>query len=141
MHVCPLQKHTQQIDHDCALIPKGALVVDATKRVVFNEYFAGLSFHTSAEFRAYFHFRYPENPQGIAVMNKAGLVKTEFMDCITKDLPVEMWALSQNGAGTLSFIRNLYWEGYTFYAVVNSPEYGGVYFGAGLPNQDIAFML
>ena len=116
-------------------------MVDAGKRVVFNEYFTGLSFHTAAEFRAYFHFRYPENPQGIAVMNKAGLVKTEFMDCITKDAPVQMWTLAHNGAGTISCVRNLYWEGYTFYTVINSPEYGGVYFGSGIPNLDIAFML
>jgi hypothetical protein len=77
----------KQIDHDCSIIPRGALVVDATKKVIFNNYYTGLSYHTSAELRAYFHFRYPENPQGIAAMKKPGIIKSDFLDCITKDIP------------------------------------------------------
>ena len=52
-----------------------------------------------------------------------------------------MWALSNNASGTLSYVRNLYWEGFSFYAVIGSPEYGNVYFGTGIPNYDIVFML
>jgi hypothetical protein len=61
--------------------------VDAKKKVIFNQYFTGLSYHTAAEARAYYHFRYPENAQGIAAMNKAGILKSDFLDCITKDQP------------------------------------------------------
>lgn len=144
----------QQIDHDCAIIPRGALVVDATKKVIFNNYYSGLSYHTSAELRAYFHFRYPENPQGIAAMKKPGIIKSDFLDGITKDVPtgclfiialtypsIEMWIVSHNTSGTLSYVRNLYWEGYNFYAVIGSGEYGGAYYGPGVPNLDLAFML
>lgn len=63
------------------------------------------------------------------------------MDCIDKDTPAGMWALSNNSAGTQTFVRNLYWEGYCFYAVLGTQEYGSVYFGLGVPNYDIAFML
>ena len=69
-------------------MPKGAVVVDVTKRVIFNPYFSGLSYHTSSELRAFSHMRYPENPQGIAAMNKPGIIKAEFLDCITKDSPL-----------------------------------------------------
>jgi radial spoke head protein 9 len=153
----------QQIDHDCSIIPRGALVVDATKKVIFNNYYSGLSYHTSAELRAYFHFRHPENPQGIAAMKKPGILKADFLDCITKDTPTgqslpppppslclsltflslvtEMWIVSHNTSGTLSYVRNLYWEGYNFYAVIGSGEYGGAYYGSGVPNLDLPFML
>lgn len=131
----------KQIDHDCALVPKGAVVVDVTKRVIFNPYFSGLSYHTSSELRAFSHMRYPENPQGIAAMNKPGIIKAEFLDCITKDTPLEIWCVSHNESGTVAYVRNLYWEGYSFYNVINSAEYGGCYFGSGIPNLDIAFML
>ena len=77
----------QNIDHDCALAPKGSLVIDAGKRVIFNPYFPGLSYHTSADLRAYFHFRMPESSQGLAVLKKPGIVKADFLDCITKDSP------------------------------------------------------
>eukprot|EP00604_Paraphysomonas_vestita_P003033 CAMPEP_0174821326 /NCGR_PEP_ID=MMETSP1107-20130205/6726_1 /TAXON_ID=36770 /ORGANISM="Paraphysomonas vestita, Strain GFlagA" /LENGTH=167 /DNA_ID=CAMNT_0016038227 /DNA_START=376 /DNA_END=879 /DNA_ORIENTATION=- len=131
----------QQIDHDCSIIPRGSLVVDATKKVIFNNYYTGLSYHTSAELRAYYHFRYPENPQGIAAMKKPGIIKADFLDCITKDVPTEMWIVSQNSSGTHSYLRNLYWEGYNFYAIIGSAEYGGAYYGSGVPNLDLAFML
>mmetsp|Transcript_10594 Transcript_10594/g.16052 ORF Transcript_10594/g.16052 Transcript_10594/m.16052 type:complete len:277 (+) Transcript_10594:57-887(+) len=131
----------KQIDHDCSVIPRGALVVDATKKVIFNNYYSGLSYHTSAELRAYYHFRFPENPQGIAAMKKPGIIKADFLDCITKDVPTEMWTVSHNSSGTASYIRNLYWEGYNFYAMIGTSEYGGAYFGSGVPNLDLAFML
>lgn len=131
----------RKIEHDCALVPGGAVVVDAGKKVVFSPYYAGLSYQTLSEHRAYFHFRKPENLQGAAILKKPGFVKpTEFLDSISKDLPVQMWNISLNSAGTQSVVRNLYWEGYTFYTAVGSSEFGGAYFGLGLTNEDLAFM-
>lgn len=98
----------QQIDHDCAVIPRGALVVDATKKVIFNNYFSGLSYHTSAELRAYYHFRFPENPQGIASLKKPGIIKADFLDCITKDVPTGMLFSFSNFQLTFAaFLRNV----------------------------------
>jgi hypothetical protein len=78
----------QKIDRDCALVPRGALVVDASKRVIMNPYFEGLSYNTAAELRAYLHFRVPESLQGLALLKKPGIIKSgDFLDCITKDLP------------------------------------------------------
>lgn len=131
----------QKIDHDCALVPGGAIVVDGGKRVVFSPYFSGLSYQTLSESRAYFHFRKPENLQGMAILKKPGFVKpTEFLDCINKDTPKEMWNIGFNSSGTYSLVRNLYWEGYYFYAGVGAAPFGGAYFGLGLKNPDLAFM-
>ena len=52
-----------------------------------------------------------------------------------------MWTISKDSTGTIAYVRNLYWEGYSFYAMVGANEYGGAYFGLGVPNYDIAFML
>lgn len=52
-----------------------------------------------------------------------------------------MWVTGVDPSGTMSFVRNLYWDGFTFFTRIASPEYGGVYFGLGVPNFDIAFML
>lgn len=63
-------------------------MVDGGKRVVFSPYFSGLSYQTLSESRAYFHFRKPENLQGMAILKKPGFVKPiEFLDCINKDTP------------------------------------------------------
>jgi len=137
-----LSSTVKKIDRDCALVPRGSLVVDATKKVIFNVYYTGLSFHTAADARAYMHFRRPENLQAIALLKKPGIIKSsDFLDCINKDLPSEMWTISQDNAGSIGYVRNHFWDGYCFYNVLNSSEYGGAYFGLGVPNYDIAFMM
>jgi hypothetical protein len=50
-------------------------------------------------------------------------------------------SISHDNGASVSFVRNLYWEGYGFYSLLHSAEHGGVYFGTGVPNYDIAFML
>jgi hypothetical protein len=52
-----------------------------------------------------------------------------------------VWTVAHDDSGTAAHVRNLYWEGYGFYNVLGTPEYGSVYFGIGVPNYDIAFML
>jgi hypothetical protein len=54
----------QKIDHDCSLVPRGFLVVDAAKRVIPSAHYGGLSFQTATESRAYLHYRQPESLQG-----------------------------------------------------------------------------
>merc|ERR1711991_603949 len=51
----------RKIDHDCALVPGGALIVDAAKKVVFSPYYDGLSYQTLSEQRSCYHFRRPQN--------------------------------------------------------------------------------
>lgn len=88
------------------------------------------------------HMRQPENMQGIALLKRPGIVKTDdFLDCIDKDTPSEMWAITHDTQAMHVFVRNLYWEGYGFFAQLRSPVYGGAYFGTGIPNYDIAFGL
>jgi hypothetical protein len=70
------------------LIPRGALVVDAAKKVIPSTNFNGLSYQTASEKRAYLHYRKPESLQGIALLRKPGLVTSgDFLDCIDKDAP------------------------------------------------------
>jgi len=131
-----------KIDHDCALTPRGALVVDAGKRIVPNAYFTGLSFQSSTEPRSYYHMRKPENPQALAMMKKPGIIKSgDFLDGISKDTPSTMWTINTNASSTAAFVRNMYWGGYVFYCKIGSAEHGAAYFGMGTPEYDIAFMM
>lgn len=52
-----------------------------------------------------------------------------------------MWSLGYDASGTMAHIKNIYWEGYNFYSIINTGEFGGAYFGTGVPALDIAFML
>lgn len=138
-----LSQTVLKIDHDCSLVPRGALCVSGTKKVMpTGNSYQGLSYQTSLELRAYLHMRQPENLQCIALLKRPGIIKTDdFLDCIDKDFPKEMWTISHDNAATMVFVRNHYWEGYGFYAILKDSEYGGAYFGTGVPNYDIAFMM
>jgi len=130
------------IDNNCAVVPRGALVVDATKKAIPNLYFNGLSHQSSTELRSYMHLRRPETLQGQSLLNKAGIIKSgDFLDCIDRDAPNGIWTIAHNPSATIAHVRNLFWEGFAFYHVLNSNEYGNVYFGNGVANLDIAFML
>jgi len=133
----------KRIDHDVSIVPRGALVIDAQKKVRLADNYEGLSFNTALEKRAYFHFRKPESLQGLAAMKRPGIVRSgDFLDCIDKtDVPKEMWSIAHDASGTMASVRNLFWEGYFFYCVLNTSEFGSAYFGTGVPTQDIAFMM
>jgi len=131
-----------KIDHDCAIVPRGAIAVDAAKKVIINSNFSGMSFDTSKELRGFMHLRRPENIQAQALLKRPGIIKNDdFLDCIDKDSPKEMWCISHDRSGSRVFIRNLYWSGYGFYATLKSSDFGGAYFGNGVPNNDIVFGL
>lgn len=131
----------RSIDHDCSVVPQGALLVDAAHKIMPSASFAGLSYASASEKRAYYHFRRPENAQSVAVLERPGLVRvTDALDCITRDRPDSVWQVNISSDGDSSLVRNAYWPGYAFLHVINSGVYGGVYMGYGLPNRDIAFM-
>lgn len=54
-----------------------------------------------------------------------------------------MWLISTSESGSIAQVRNLFWEGYGFYSSLEDAGYGfgGAYFGNGLPNQNIIYML
>jgi hypothetical protein len=130
------------IDRDAAVLPRGAFMVDASHTVGKNKAFEGLSYEAAGTLANYYHFRPPQSSRAKAALAKPGLVRpSDFLDPCREDAPDGVWALSYDPSGTQVALRNLYWCGYYFFHVVDSPDYGGVYFGDGLPNLDLAFML
>lgn len=129
------------IDHDTFAVPKGAYLVEPGRKVVPNYAFAGLSSTDAHLLSSYFHFRPAE---GFAAKNaaKRGLVGAgEFLDSLAEDTPKGSWAIKSNESSTGVMVSSLLWPGYFFYSLIDSNAYGGAYFGNGVKNNDIAFML
>jgi len=129
------------IDRDTFAVPKGAYLVEPGRKVISNYAFAGLSSTDAFQLSSYFHFRPAE---GFAAKNaaKRGLVGAgEFLDSLADDTPKGSWSVKSNESSTGAMVSSLMWPGYFFYSLIDSNAYGGAYFGNGLKNQDIAFML
>jgi len=131
-----------QIDNDVAVLPRGAFIVDAAHNVIQNKSFEGLSFEAAKSLANYYHFRTPQSARARACFEKPGLVRpSDFMDPLTEDAPKGVWSVNYDASSTMSVLRSFYWMGYYFFHVIDTAEYGGVYFGNGLPNTDLAVML
>ncbi|GMI16007.1 hypothetical protein TrLO_g2073 [Triparma laevis f. longispina] len=130
------------IDHDVAVVPVGAFIADAAKQIIVNKAYSGLSYGASGALRSYFHFRKAESPLAVASLEKPGLARPgDIFDAIEDDKPAGTWSVTYDSSNTTACVRSFYWPGYFFFQTVGAAEYGGVYFGNGLPNKDLAFGL
>lgn len=132
----------QLIDHDTAVVPRGAYLVDAAHQVIKNTSYEGLSYEAAGQLRSYHHFRAPESDLCMMALEKPGIVRAAgFLDPIEADKPPGCFSLYYAASNTTAIIRSFYWPGAFFYHVIGTGKYGSVYIGDGIPNVDIQFML
>lgn len=51
------------------------------------------------------------------------------------------WSMKQNASRSMVTLSSLRFPGYFFFSKVNSSMYGGAYFGNGIENTDLIFMI
>jgi radial spoke head protein 9 len=130
------------IDHDTALVPRGAVSLDATHVASENVTFEGLKGGHASQLRSYCHFRQPETTHKRTLLQKEGLsISLDFLDTIDEDIPKGCWTIQEDKVSPQVTIRSLMWPGFYFYHVPATPYHGYVYFGFGEKNTDLGFML
>jgi len=132
----------QAVDENCSVIPKGALLLDARHRVVPSPSFKGVSAECAMDTSSYVHWRVPTQADKKKAFETKGLSQTsDFLDDLSKDEPTGCWSLIFEPAGCMVTLRSNVYPGAVAFASVSGPGYGNIYFGNGLRNNDIAFML
>ena len=129
------------IDSSCATIPKGAMIMDANENVAPNRSFAGVDGGSATDPAAFAHFRPVANPKSIVKLGDAADPASDVFESLADDVPTGCWSFKLSGTGGAVVLSNLLWPGFTGYASLGSASYGYCYFGNGLKNADIAFML
>lgn len=131
-----------EIDRDCAVVPRGAFTITPTHYVAENSGFRGLTATEAADPAQYLHFRKPEALARRSVLERRALVEdVDFLDPISEDSPRGVWSLRVDLATARATARSLLWPGYFFFHNIETPAFGGCYFGDGQKNTDLAFML
>jgi len=69
------------------------------------------------------------------------IFKADFLDPISDDLPIGSWSLQSDNSKTQITLRSLLWPGFVAYHRANSPIFGYAYFGNGIRNDDLPFLL
>lgn len=130
------------VDECCAVAPKGALLLDARHRVVPSPTFNGLSPEQANDLNCYVHIRAPRCADKKKVFETKGLTQTtDFLDPIDQDQPKGCWSPIFEPSMCMATLRHQVYAGLVAYSSLQGPAYGYVYFGSGVRNDDIAFML
>jgi len=130
------------VDEACAVVPKGALLLDARHHVVPSPSFEGVNADLAMDIKSYVHWRNPRQADKKSAFDTMGLTQTtDFLDGIDLDEPRGCWSIIFEPSACMATLRNHVYTGFVGYASLTAPVYGYVYFGNGLRNDDIAFML
>lgn len=101
------------VDHDTAVVPRGAFVASPTHHVAASPLFAGLAGAEAGALASYCHFRPAEHPSRAHALSKAGVVPaSDFLDPCSEDKPSGVWSLRVDPGRGLAELRSLKWPGY-----------------------------
>lgn len=130
------------IDEEVHIAPRAAYNKTSTGEVFNNRSFEGLKVADAAKLSSYLHFREATCLPEKSLLQRADLDKAiDFMDPVEGDVPKGSWSLQFERGSGLVTLRSLLWQGYIFYHVPGTREFGSVYVGYGERNKDLAFML
>jgi hypothetical protein len=131
-----------RISEECLLVCRGAMRLTSKKLIDRNPYFRGLTKSEANSLESYLHWRTPSNPYSVSKYRKATAMNdSEFLDPITNDLPIGCWRLRALKNGLEVEIRNLLWSGFAFHYSPGNRHSVQAYFGYGIRQNDLVFMI
>jgi len=136
-----------KIDSEAMIVPRGAYLRTPAGAVMQNESFSGLSSNEAKNLENWLHFSAP------VVLPKKNLLEMadatapiDFLERASEDVPTNgTWSVqTERGPGVdapVVKIRSLHWPGAEACAVPDSKQFSRVYFGSGVKNINLPFML
>lgn len=131
------------IENDCQICPLGAYRLTPEHQMRRASAFSGLNGDTAQDLSSYMHFRNVQDcEQKKADLEKAeATFKEDFLESIQQDAPKGCWNIQSNERGDTVLIRSLNWPGYQFFHKKSTNQFGGMYIGDGLKNQEVHFIV
>jgi len=137
-----LSYQVQCIDNDTCVAPRGAYYMTPCGIIEKNKAYTGFTASDSKALTNYHLFRDPQSPQTLARLRKMGFTNNlDFLDGVTEDQPAGVWVAQVDSSCTQTRLRSLVWPGYEFKQAVGDGSYTSAYFGNGMKNEDVMFML
>lgn len=130
------------IENDCAVIPIGAVKLTPAHELRIDHSFRGLTAEQANNLSNWQHFREPQNDEKkMSMQNEDAIFHKNFLDGLENDRPKGCWSVQCDDSKANVTVRNLLWPGFIGYHEARSPVFGYCYFGSGLKNVDLPFML
>ena len=130
------------IENDCAIVPIGAVKRTPAHELRFDNSFRGLTIAEANSLENWQHFRDPQSPEKMEQIGKEDAVfQKNFLDGLHHDIPHGCWSVQSDDSKTNVTVRNLLWPGFLGYHQARTNIFGYAYFGSGIKNVDLPFML
>ena len=127
-----------KIDAECAMAPAGALTLSASGDVAASPTFAGLSSDEALSISSYVLIN---KPKPVDVLTPAAKAATDFLVPATSIVPSGTLVARLDESIDTVVVRSLLVPGFCAVTKPGTPVWGYCYFGSGMLNGDIAFML
>lgn len=132
----------REIDFDTSVVPKGAYTLNEAHEVVLSPSFRGLGLTEAKAISAYAHLRAPATISGQRALARVDAeFFPDFLDPLAGDIPRGCWSIRADTNAALVTLRSLSWQGYIAYIAPGTTRFGGAYFGYGLKNLELPFLL
>lgn len=130
-----------KIERDTHVVPQGAFKLTPIHEIRQNDIFAGLTKEEMEKIEMYQHFRPVETADKREQLERnEGILQTDIFDSLACNKLKGAWSIRIK-EGYIAVLRSFLWPGYSFYHIGTTPEFWGVYFGDGIMNKDLPFML
>jgi radial spoke head protein 9 len=127
----------------------GAVKLTPSHELRFDSSFRGLNQQEANDLRNWQHFREPQTKEKMAIMGSLTSYKEredavfnkDFLDELSGDKPKGCWSCQCDDSRFNVTVRNLLWPGFLAYHEARTGVFGYGYFGNGLKNVELPFML
>lgn len=130
------------INDEAEICARGQLIKRADGSVVICPNFYGLHALESKQIQTYQHIRQPQYKWNTNLLSRKDYnFSLDFLDTIDQDIPSGCWNLKMEQSGSVVYLRNLYWQGMTYFHKIKTKDAGWLYVGNGRKDWDVPFLL
>jgi radial spoke head protein 9 len=131
----------KNIDFDTNVVPQGAFRLIPEHELRRNQSFKGLSPDELLHLDKFLHFRPISESKRELVESDEAIFRFDLLDSIADDKVKGSWSIQLDSTKKVANIRSLLWPGYFAVHKANTNFFCGCYFGNGMKNAELPFMI
>ncbi|KAJ3272127.1 Radial spoke head protein 9 [Terramyces sp. JEL0728] len=131
------------INSEVEIVPRKSYYKDSNMAIKQNPAFKGLERDEIGQEINYLHVRpgFQPTPKLFAERMNSFDESFDIFESIANDQPKGSWSIQSERNGAVTIVRSLLWPGYTLTHSLHPLNYAGFYYGTGLKNHNIGYMI
>ncbi|MCQ2817287.1 MAG: hypothetical protein MJ252_08490 [archaeon] len=131
----------RQIDYDTFVVPEGAFKLSPQHEIRINRGFKGICKEEISAMNKWMHFRPTSEEKTKELEEDNAVFSFDIFDSIVNDTMKGSWSLQVDSSKSSCNVRSLLWPGYFASLQGNTGLFCGLYYGNGMKNLELPFMI